>query len=122
MNGGFVMLKKLIVFATALILLGSLATAGERKAEKSASSAAGHSASGTITAWNEATKEFTFKTSAGKEETFTWNEKTSVSGTPKVGEHVKVKFAKDKEGKVWVTGIHSGARPTSKSATASKSH
>ncbi len=109
------MMKKLIVFAGALAMVFFLpAAAAQRKSEKSASSVAGHHASGTITAWNEANKEVTIKNSAGKEETFTWSEKTKVLGTPKVGEHVKVEYAKNKEGQVLVTGIRVGAGPESK--------
>lgn len=45
--------------------------------------------SGTIASWDDATKLGTVKVSAGKETSFGWDENTTVSGTPKVGEHLR---------------------------------
>ncbi len=106
------MSRKLIAFVAAAALVLLLPTLAAAKGTKKA---APH-ASGTITAWNEATKELTVKDSAGKEETFTWNEKTKVMGAPKVGEHVKVAYMKDKDGKMWATEIHVGAPSAHKAA------
>src|SRR5262245_31397519 len=50
---------------------------------------------GTITAWDDATKTFTVKGKDDKEYAFSWNDATKVNGTPKVGEEVKVEFAKE---------------------------
>jgi uncharacterized protein YpmB len=97
------MKRKLIAFAAialVLILPTLVSAKGTMKTPPHAS--------GTITAWNEAMKEVTVKDSAGQEHMFTWNEKTNVMGTPKVGEHVRVAFTKDKDGKMWATEIHVG--------------
>ena len=98
-------MKKLIAFAAAAALVLLLPTLASAKGTKKSPP---HT-SGTIAAWNEATKVVTVKDSAGKEHSFTWNEKTKVTGTPKVGEQVKVVYAKDKDGKMWATEIHVGA-------------
>ncbi len=98
------MLRKLIAFVAAAAIVLLLPTLAAAKGTKKVTP----HASGTITAWNEAAKEITVKNSAGKEETFAWNEKTKVMGTPKVGEHVKVAYMKDKDGKMWATAIHVG--------------
>ncbi len=99
------MLRKLIAFAAAAALVLFLPTLAAAKGTKKA----GPHVSGTIAAWNDAAKELTVKNSAGKEEIFTWNDQTKVVGTPKVGEHVKVAYMKDKDGKMWATEIHVGA-------------
>ncbi len=106
------MLRKVIALAAAAALILLLPTLAAAKGTKKA---APH-ASGTITAWNEAAKELTVKNSAGKEETFTWNEKTKVMGTAKVGEHVKVSYTKDTGGKSVATEIHVGAPSAHKAA------
>src|SRR5215510_4138196 len=53
--------------------------------------------SGTITSWDDTTKQATVKDSTGKETSFGWNDATKVSGTPKVGEHASVSYTKDKD-------------------------
>ncbi len=72
---------------------------------------------GTISSWDEATKQGTVKDSSGKEHSFTWNDQTVVSGAPKVGEHASVTYKKDKDGKMTATQIHIGAKTTSTKTT-----
>ncbi|HEX4825404.1 MAG TPA: hypothetical protein VFV19_13960 [Candidatus Polarisedimenticolaceae bacterium] len=103
-------MKKLIAFALAVtfvLLVPAIARAHE-----------GHKSStphfsGTITSWDDAAKQATVKDSAGKEHSFGWNEKTAVTGAPKVGEHASVKYTKDKDGKVWATHVTVGAKTAS---------
>jgi hypothetical protein len=101
------MMKKLIavvVVATLALLLPALAVATEKH----------HSTphvSGTITAWDDMAKQGTIKDAAGKETPFGWSEKTTVTGTPMVGEHASVSYTKDKDGKRWATHIKVGAKP-----------
>jgi|SRR5258706_11384175 len=54
-------------------------------------------ATGTITSWDDAIKTMKVKDEAGKEMSITWNEKTKVQGSAKVGEMVKVEFKKEKD-------------------------
>lgn len=69
--------------------------------------------SGTITSWDDNAKQGSVKDSAGKEHSFGWNEKTTLSGTPKVGEHASIKYSKDKDGKIWATHVSFGEKPAS---------
>jgi len=109
-------MTRLVSYALAVALLAVLpAIAGEKKKETSESSAGAHHANGTITGWNEATKMITVKSSKG-EKSFTWNDATKVQGTPKVGEHVSVEYAKNKEGVVTVTQIHVGKHTSTDTA------
>lgn len=70
--------------------------------------------SGTISSWDDTAKQGIVKDTAGKETSFGWNEKTTVTGTPKIGEHASVSYMKDKDGKLWATHISVGAKPASK--------
>lgn len=73
--------------------------------------------SGTITSWDDTAKQATVKDSAGKEKSFGWNDKTTVTGTPKVGEHASVKYTKDKDGKIWATHVSVGTKTASTKPT-----
>ena len=103
-------MRKLIALAVALtfaLLLPSLAAAHDTH-----KSSTPHF-SGTITSWDDNAKQATVKDSAGKEKSFGWNEKTTVTGTPKVGEHASVKYTKDKDGKIWATHVSIGTKTAS---------
>jgi len=76
--------------------------------------------SGTISSWDDTAKQGTVKDSAGKETSFGWNDKTTVSGTPKIGEHASVHYTKDKDGKMWATHISVGAKTATAKAPVSK--
>jgi uncharacterized protein YpmB len=110
------MMKKMIALATALTFVFVVPTlaaaAGTAKATPQVS--------GTIASWDDATKLGTVKDSAGKETSFGWNEKTTVTGTPKVGEHATVSYTKDKDGKVWATHVSAGAKQASTKPPAKK--
>ena len=110
------MMKKLIALvavATFVLLLPAVAVATET--HKSTPHV-----SGTIASWDDATKLGTVKDSTGKETSFGWNEKTTVTGTPKVGEHVSVSYTKDKDGKIWATHISVGAKTATAKPPVSK--
>jgi len=81
-------------------------------AEKPAASSVARM-SGTITAWDGAAKTVTVKNAAGKQTSFSWNEKTKVSGIAKLGERVTVSYEKDKDGKAWATLIRVDEAPES---------
>ena len=97
-------LLALVVAVTIVLLLPAVALAHD-----SHKSSTPHF-SGTITSWDDAAKQGTVKDSAGKEHSFGWNEKTTVTGTPKVGEHASVKYMKDKDGKMWATHVSVGEK------------
>ena len=109
-------MKKLIALAAAVALAILLPASA---AAKGTSKSTPHF-SGTIESWDDAAKQGTIKDSAGKERSFGWNEKTTVTGTPKVGEHASVKYTKDKDGKIWATHVSVGAAPAATKAPASK--
>ena len=103
------MMKKMIALAAALAFMFVLPTLAVASGTKKA---APHR-SGTITSWDDATKQGTIKDSAGKETPFGWTDTTTVTGTPKVGEHASVTYTKDKDGKRWATHIKVGTKPAS---------
>jgi ABC-type Fe3+-hydroxamate transport system substrate-binding protein len=105
-------MKAMIALAFALALaLPAPASAG--KAEPPAPQK-----TGTITAWDGVAKTLTIKNAAGKATSFGWNERTRVAGVAKLGEHVTVSYATDKDGKAWATLITVDAPPPStKSST-----
>jgi len=108
-------MRKLIALGVALtfvLLLPAVAAAAE--SHKSTPHF-----SGTITSWDDTAKQATVKDSAGKERSFGWNDKTTVTGTPKVGEHASVKYSKDKDGKIWATHVSVGAKTASAKPAAS---
>ena len=110
------MMRKLIALASAVtlvLLLPTLAMAKETYAS------APH-VRGTITSWDDGAKKATVTDSAGKATSFGWDDKTMVTGTPKVGEHVSVSFMKDKDGKMWATRLSVGTKPASTKPTAPK--
>lgn len=110
------MLKKLIALvavATFALLLPALALATEK--HKSAPHL-----SGTISSWDGTAKQGTVKDSSGKETSFGWNDKTMVTGTPKIGEHASVSYMTDKDGKMWATHISVGAKTASANPPVSK--
>jgi hypothetical protein len=64
--------------------------------------------SGIIETLNEASKELVVKDSAAQQHIVAWNEKTKLTGTPKVGEYVTVAYKKDGDGKAWAKEITVG--------------
>jgi hypothetical protein len=60
---------------------------------------------GMITAWDDATKQGAITDSDGKRIAFTWDAKTTIAGTPKVGEHASIAYTADKAGKNWATHV-----------------
>lgn len=110
------MMKKLIALVAALAFVLVLPTV----AAASGTHKSTPHVSGTIESWDDAAKQGTVKDSAGKETPFGWNEKTKVTGTPKVGEHVTVSYTKDKNGKIWATHVSVGAKTASTKPPASK--
>jgi hypothetical protein len=116
-NGAKTMLmRKMIALATALTFVFVVptfaATAEPPKATPHVS--------GTIASWDDATKLGTVKGSTGTETSFGWNEKTTITGIPKIGEHVSVSYSKDKDGKIWATHVSVGAKPASTKPPAPK--
>lgn len=74
-------------------------------------------ANGTITNWDPASKTFVLRTQEGGKkkrvvnETFSWNEKTTVEGAEtKVGQRAKVKFTKKKDGTMIAHHVFIGKR------------
>ena len=100
-------MKKLLTVAmlTAVSLGVALAASTESKEPVKPEP---HWVSGTITAWDAATKSVNVKDDSGKEMDIAGNADTKVSGTPKVGEVVKVKYKTDKDGKSWATHVFAG--------------
>jgi hypothetical protein len=94
-DGRKIMIKNLFALAIALTFVLVLPTPA----------AAAHT-SGMITSWDEAMKQGTVRNSAGKETSFGWNETTKLTGTPNVGEHARVSYRMDKDGKRWATHIN----------------
>ena len=64
--------------------------------------------SGIIETMNETSKEFVVKDAAGKQHIIDWNDKTKLTGTPKVGEYVTVSYKKDSDGKAWAKEVTVG--------------
>ena len=115
-DGTKTMIKPLTALATALAVVlvsATLATmAGTHKSTPHLS--------GTITSWDDMAKQATVKDSTGKETSLGWNEKTTVTGTPKIGEHASVSYTKDKDGKRWTTHVSIGTKPASTNPPAPK--
>jgi hypothetical protein len=110
------MMKKLLALTAAMALGLLLPTVAAAKGSQKSTP----HFSGMISTWDDAAKHATVKDSAGKEHSFDWNEKTTISGTPKVGEHASVKYTKDKDGKIWATHVSIGTQTTSTKPPASK--
>ncbi len=110
------MIRKLIALAAVAGFALALPTLA---ATKSTHKATPHF-SGTITSWDDAAKQGTVKDSAGKETSFGWNEKTRVTGAPKVGEHASVSYTKDKDGKLWAMHVSVGAKTAATKPPAAK--
>jgi hypothetical protein len=77
-------------------------------------------ASGTISSRDAAAKQATIKDAAGKEISFSWNDKTKVTGTLKVGERASVSYTKDKAGKIWANHVTVAAKTASTKPSTSK--
>lgn len=109
-------MKKLFALAAAVtlvLLLPTLAAAsGTQKSTPHFS--------GTISSWDAAAMHATVKESNGKEMSFDWNDKTKVTGAPKVGEHASVSYTKEKDGKILATHVSIGAHSASTKPPASK--
>ena len=72
-------------------------------------------AKGTITKWDDKGKSFTVKDKAGKEMTFTWDEKTVVAGSAKKeGETVLVKYTIERGDKNWANHVYVGDKEIKK--------
>ena len=109
------MTKKLFASATALALVFVLPTLAAATGTKKATA---HT-SGMITSWDEAMKQGTVRDYAEKETSFGWNETTTLTGTPNVGEHATVSYRKDKDGKRWATHINVAPKADQKKPPAS---
>jgi hypothetical protein len=100
-------MKKLIaiaLLATVAALVPALADeTRERNAERDA-----RRTRGTVSSWDDASKTFRVKSDTGEEIVLTWNERTQIEGTPRVGTTVRVKFRKDRDGKVWAVRVAAG--------------
>jgi hypothetical protein len=100
------MLKKMIALAAALtFMLVVPVLAAETGSKKPVPFF-----NGTMTSWNADAKRGAIKDSEGKETSFLWNEKTTLAGTAKVGEHAYVWYKLSKDGTVTATHITFGAR------------
>jgi hypothetical protein len=88
----------LVAIACALPLL-----AGEEKTATSADKSM--KAKGTITMWNHDMMSFTIADKKGTSWSFKWNDKTMMTGMPKVGETVRVEYTKDGMGTAWATHV-----------------
>jgi uncharacterized protein YpmB len=100
------MLKKTIALATAL----TFALAVPALAAEGGTKRATPFKSGTISSWDAAAKQGAVKDAKGVETAFVWNEKTTLAGTPKVGEHAFVWYKESKDGKVIATHVSIGQR------------
>ena len=107
------MKKKMIALATALMFMFALPSLAAEAAGKRPVPFK----NGTITSWDAAAKHGTVKDAKGVETSFVWNEKTTVAGTAKVGEHVYVWYKQDKAGNVTATHISIGTRLAMKKTT-----
>ena len=85
-------------FLIGAVALAIPAFAGEQ--QKAQHSDMRHLAKGEITAWDAQAKACTVKSHDGKEIAFSWDDKTTVVGAPKVGAMVEVDFRYEQEGKV----------------------
>ena len=100
------MLKKSIALAAVLTFLPALTVpAAEATTKQPVPMKAG-----TITKWDAATKKGVVKDTKDVETSFVWNEKTMLTGTPKVGEHAFVWYKQEKDGTVMATHISIGTR------------
>ena len=104
-----------VTFAMCVFLVPTLAAASG--AHKSTAHM-----SGTITHWQDATKEAIVKDSEGRETLFGWNETTTFTGTPQVGDHATVSYTKDKDGNRWLTHVGIELKPTSTKPKSAKPH
>lgn len=108
------MLKKMIALATALTFVFALPALAAEGGTKRAVPFK----SGTITSWDAAAKQGTVKDTKGVETSFVWNDKTTLAGTAKVGEHAFVWYTQGKDGKVTATHVSIGMRLAMKKAPA----
>ena len=100
------MMKKLLALATAFTFAFVLPSPAAAAASKQPVPFK----IGTITSWDAAAKHGAVKDTHGVETSFVWNEKTTLAGTAKVGEHAYVWYKSDKNGNVTATHITIGTR------------
>lgn len=100
--------KKLFALAVvALLMTAATALANDPQTQRAANPDP-EWIDGTIVTWDDATKNFKVKDSTGKEISLTMDANTKVHGTGKVGEPVRVKTKKDRDGNVMATQIFIG--------------
>lgn len=108
------MIKKSIALATALTFVSALAIPAAQATVKTNPAPFKN---GTITTWDAAAKQGVLKDAKGVETRFVWNDKTTFTGTAKVGEHAYVWSKKDKDGKEMATHVTFGTRLAMQKAT-----
>src|SRR5262245_50582909 len=104
------MIKKSIALAAAVTFASALTLAAPKQLPTPFKM-------GTIATWDAAAKHGVIKDSKGVETRFVWNEKTTLTGTPKVGEHAYLWYKQDKDGKVTATHVNFGTRLAMQKAT-----
>jgi uncharacterized protein YpmB len=107
------MMKKSIALAAALTLVSAVAVPAVQAAPKQPVPFK----TGTITSWDAAAKTGVVKDAKGVETSFVWDDKTTLAGNAKVGEHAFVWYKQDKDGKVTATHINIGTRLAMQHAT-----
>jgi hypothetical protein len=100
------MMKKLAALAAALTFVSALPVPAAQAATKQPVPFK----SGTITVWDAAAKHGAVKDPKGVETSFVWNEKTTLAGSAKVGEHAFVWYKTEKDGKLTATHITIGTK------------
>jgi hypothetical protein len=101
------MIKKSIALATALTFVSTLPLLAAQATVKTNPPPFKN---GTITSWDVAAKHGAVKDAKGVETRFVWNDKTTFTGTAKVGEHAYVWSKKDKDGQEMATHVTFGTR------------
>jgi uncharacterized protein YpmB len=108
------MMKQSIALAAALTLVSALPLSAAQAVAKQPPPPL---KTGTITIWDAATKKGAVKDTKGVETSFVWNDKTTVAGNAKVGEHAFVWYKQEKDGKLTATHISIGTRLAMQHAT-----
>jgi hypothetical protein len=106
-DGAENMIKKSIALATALTFAAAFPMVA---AEATVKTNPAPFKNGTITSWDATAKHGALKDGKGVETTFVWNEKTTFTGTAKVGEHAYLWSKKDQDGKETATHVTFGTR------------
>ncbi len=113
-------MRKLMSLAAAVALAAALpALAGQQKQAQSGEKSNVPHAHGTVTSWDEGSHTFRVHQPDGSESVFHWNAQTQMRGAPKVGETVKLEYARDASGNAVATRI---AVPKEKDAAARQQH